>query len=102
MTDWGTEIELERHRRIKVSVWAYAYEFMNISLVDDHIFDAACYKVNKALGTGNKVMDDFFKNEFEPYTGSWIHRHPGLMGIKDIYNKWYIPKQLCGQYGLFD
>jgi len=34
-------------------------------------------------------MDNFFKTEFNPSTGQWIHKHPELDKIKIIYHKYY-------------
>lgn len=84
---WGNEIELEIMRRINVSVWAYAYEVEDDPLVSDKKFDNECDKINDETDTGNKEMDKFFKNEFDPFTGLWIYKHPNLKGIKNIYEK---------------
>lgn len=56
-----TDVELERKRRINLAVWAYAYEF----------------------------MDKFFREQFTPYSGSWIHAHPQLERIKELYELFY-------------
>lgn len=56
---WGTKVEIERRRRIVISVWAYAYEFENDSLVSDKEFDDECMKVDESISTGNKKFDKF-------------------------------------------
>ena len=88
-TKWGTRIEKERRRRIKLAIWAYAYEIENDSIVTDEIFDKESYLVDESIKTGNKKLDDFFVNEFEPCTGSWIHQHPELDKIRKIYNDYF-------------
>ena len=80
-----TKVEAERQRRICVSLWAYAYEVMNESLVSDHVFDAVCKEIDPSIETGHKVMDKFFKEVFGAHTGQWIHKHPELDKVKRMY-----------------
>ena len=82
------EIQTERCRRIRVSVWAYAYEVMSVSLVSDHMFDSQCRLVDGCINTGNAKLDHFFRTEFNAHTGMWIHKHPDLEGVRKLYNKW--------------
>ena len=84
-----TRVELERHRRILVSVWAYAYEFESVSLVSDARFDQVCYLINPAIETGRPLLDDFFKRQFQPDTGMWIHHHPELDKVRRLYETHY-------------
>lgn len=84
---WGSEVEIERKRRINVSLWAYAYEVENDSLVSDEIYDSECLKINPEMGTGNRKMDTFFRKQFSSDTGLWIHKHPELNRIKEIYKE---------------
>lgn len=90
MVKWGNKIEREIHRRIKVSIWAYAYEFENESLVSDAVFDAECLKVDIFQETGDEFLDDFFTEDFDPSTGMWIRKHPELKKIKALYEKHYV------------
>lgn len=69
-------IEIERARRMRVCIWAYAYEIEDRPLVDDHTFDRECQKIDVRICTGNNEMDAWFKENFDPCTGSWIHAHP--------------------------
>ncbi len=75
----------EIKRRIDVAVWAYAYEMLNLSLVSDARFDKECLKVNPYILTGRPIEDEFFKKEFAPFTGQWVHRHPDKAGLHRIY-----------------
>ena len=84
---WGSPVEVERHRRIKLSVAAYAYEFHSDSIMSDGDYDKLALQIDKNISTDNAVMDAFFKKEFETDTGQWIHKHPNLVGIERIYNK---------------
>lgn len=82
---WGTPVEVERRRRIQLSIAAYAYEFMNESLISDHEFDAAALLIQPEMDTGNPLMDQFFREKFSPSTGMWIRSHPELDKIENKY-----------------
>lgn len=70
------ETQDERRRRIRVSVFAYAYEVLGRPLVPDNVFDELARSVRPFLFTHHPVMDAFFRTEFRPYTGAWVWRHP--------------------------
>ena len=78
-------VETERRNRIRLSVAAYAYEYLSETIMSDGDFDALCLKIDKTVKTGNEEMDKFFEEEFDPSTGMWIRNHPKLQDIGDIY-----------------
>jgi hypothetical protein len=82
-------IEIERRNRIRLSVAAYAYEFQSDSIMSDGDFDALALSINKDVSTDNEEMDRFFREEFEPDTGQWIHAHPNLQGIERLYIRYF-------------
>jgi hypothetical protein len=86
---WGSPIEIERRRRIKASIAAYAYEFLADSIMEDHEFDQLCLEIDTQINTGNRKLDIFFKNEFNPATGYWVHQHPEKEKLKDLYERYY-------------
>lgn len=86
---WGSRVEKEIHRRIRLSVAAYSYEVLNESIMSDSEFDILCKEIDTDIKTGNKKLDTFFKTKFDPSTGQWIHSHPELDGIKKIYEQYY-------------
>ncbi len=86
---YHTQIEIERHRRIKMAIAAYAYEFLDSPIISDGEFDAECRKINPSISTGKPDLDLFFRTEFHPDTGSWIHRHPELEKVALTYERWY-------------
>ena len=92
---WGDPIEVEVRSRIQLTIWAYAYEFEAISLVPDAQFDGDAALLDRNFETGNKQLDTFFKNEFNPSTGLWIRRHPELAKIKKIYETYYKGRATC-------
>lgn len=93
MSDWGSEEEIERRNRIRLTFAAYAYEFENHSIMTDDEFDALSRKIRPEMSTGKKVLDDFFRLEFEPDTGMWIRKHPFIHTIRNRYH-WYIERGL--------
>jgi hypothetical protein len=86
---WGSEKEKETKKRIQIAVYAYAYEVENNPVVGDSEFDLLAQSINKNTKTNNPEMDAWFEEYFEPYTGNWIHKHPYLKKIQDLYNKHY-------------
>ena len=82
--DW-----IETKNRIRLSVYAYAYEFMNDSLVDDGKFDKLSQQIKPTATTGNKRMDEFFSKEFIADSGMWIRKHPELRERCDNYGTIY-------------
>tara|TARA_B110000483_G_C18006265_1_gene469292 strand:- start:90 stop:359 length:270 start_codon:yes stop_codon:yes gene_type:complete len=82
-------ISEEIKRRIKISVAAYAYEIMNDSIMSDAEFDEECQKVDVTITTGNIFMDQWFVKEFDASTGQWIHNHPQLKRLDELYKKYY-------------
>lgn len=86
---WGSKVEKEVRRRIKLSVAAYAYEFRDEAIISDAEFDKMCLEVDPSINTSNNVMDNFFKTDFDPSTGQWIYRHPELHKIAKLYERFY-------------
>lgn len=70
-----------------VALWAYTYEFENISLVDDGTFDRECRLVDSSISTGHAKLDLFFRDVFHPDTGIWIHQHPELNKVAALYER---------------
>ena len=87
--EWGSTVEKERRLRIKLAIAAFAYEYKDVSIISDAEFDKMCIQVNKKIDTGNKMMDNYFINHFDPSTGQWIHKHPELKKIENLYELYY-------------
>lgn len=84
---WGTPVELERRLRIRLCIYAYAYEIKSTSLVADCIFDSLAKQSKPNMKTGNNTLDTWWKDCFTPYTGQWIHSHPELDKIAALYER---------------
>ena len=82
-------INQEIRNRIKLSVAAYAYEFVGDSIMSDHEYDELSRKINPNEKTGNDMMDKFFQTQFQPDTGMWIRTHPEIKKLEYLYKKYY-------------
>ena len=92
ISEWGNRVERETRLRIRLAIAAYAYEVESDSIMSDHEFDDLCKKVDLSVKTSNRKMDNWFKKNFDPSTGQWIHKHPDKNHLKGIYDKWYKKK----------
>lgn len=90
---WGSEEEIQRKLRIKVSIAAYAYEVLNDSIISDHEYDKLCREIKPEINTGNKELDIFFQQQFDPSTGYWIHQHPEKHKLDQLYYRYYYAKR---------
>lgn len=84
---YAPEIDRETRLRIRLAVAAYAYEILNDNIMSDGDFDKLSQEVNLSIKTRRADLDHFFKNHFNPSTGSWIHQHPDLSKIAIIANR---------------
>lgn len=83
------KVAREIRRRIKLAVWAYAYEVYNDSLVSDDEFDRECMLVDVRIDTSRPDLDEWFRQNFQAHTGQWIHKHPELAQIEALYHEKY-------------
>lgn len=81
---YATIKEKETRRRIFLSIWAYAYEFLNHSFVSDARFDEEAKKVDLNVKTNRPDLDEWFKKNFSPHTGSWVQSHPELNRLDNL------------------
>ena len=86
---WGSPAEIETRRRIKLSVAAYAYEFSNTSIMTDDEFDREARLVDLSISTARPALDAFFRAKFDPSTGMWVHDHPELVKLAELYQRHY-------------
>jgi len=83
----ATALEVERRRRIRLAVAAYAYEIMDDPIMSDHDFDRLSEQVETHVSTGNRRLDKFFKDHFEPASGMWVRKHPDLTALHRTYER---------------
>jgi NAD-dependent DNA ligase len=82
-------VDAETRLRIKVALYAYTYEYEAVSLVSDGEFDELCSRINLEISTRRPDLDKWFRENFSAYTGQWIHNHPELHKLKQIYEAYY-------------
>jgi len=75
---------IETFNRIRISLAAYTYEVMNVSIMSDVEYDKLAQLIRPSLDTGRPNLDIFFRTQFSPHTGQWIHNHPELDKISEI------------------
>lgn len=86
MTLQRTEAEIERQNRIRISGWAYGYEFEAESPVSDAEYDRVARMIRPEVSTGHAVLDKFFKEHYTPDSGMWIRFHPELDKVAARYH----------------
>lgn len=91
MTAWGSPIEVERRRRIRVATWAWAYERYDSPLASDARFDEQSYLIDPSIATGHEKLDVFFRTRFAACTGQWVYKHPELDRL-DLLTRYLIAK----------
>lgn len=84
-----TPKEIETRRRIKLSVWAYAYEFRAHSIVPDYIYDFESQCVDLRIDTDRPDLDYWFRANFQSDTGMWIRSHPEIDKVAALYERFY-------------
>jgi len=77
---------LERKKRMNVLLWAYAYEMRDDSLVDDFHFDRVCREIDLSIDTDRPDLDEWFRDNFDPCTGSWIYYYPHTAALELKYD----------------
>lgn len=73
---YNSVVDTETRNRIRLSVAAYAYELLGESIMSDAEFDELAKKIDVTIDTRRPDMDAWFRQNFQPHTGMWIHNHP--------------------------
>ena len=92
-----TPEEIERRKRIRLSVAAYAYEMEANPTISDAEFDSLARSINPGMSTVEDRHDEktkeryakidrFFAEKFSPDTGQWIYGHPELDRVRYVYD----------------
>ena len=77
--------EEERARRIRLLLAAYSYEVRSRAWLSDAEFDKLASEVDVSIETGR--YDQWFRENFTPCTGMWVHNFPDLCDLENLYNK---------------
>jgi hypothetical protein len=89
---YRAQVDEEIRKRIRVSIFAYAYEVLNESLVSDAEFDALAKSINPTINTRRPDLDRWFRENFTPATGMWVRTHPDLARIHEITIKHFLKR----------
>jgi hypothetical protein len=84
MTSAPTYCEQTR-LRIRLSVYALAYEVHSDPLVSDSEFDSMARRVDLSIPTARPDLDQWFAENFNPSTGMWVLSHPEMGRLDEIY-----------------
>lgn len=89
-----------KRQRIRLALAAYMYERLNESFMSDADWDKLAIEVynNRYIPTDNVLYDNFFKDEVNPSTGMWVHKHPDTINGKLYWLSKYV-KTLIGKQG---
>ena len=78
--------ERETRKRILISVYAYAYEIKDTSIINDFKYDELALEIDLKASTNRPDLDLWFQQNYHSCTGGWIYEHPELDKIKNIYD----------------
>jgi len=78
----------ERRNRIRISIAAYAYEFKGRSIMTQFDYDELSDRIHPEANIGDET-DEFFRDQYLPYETNWIHWHPKLEQIEQLYKSLY-------------
>ena len=74
----------QKKLRMRVSILAYAYEELSTSLVSDSEYDLLASQVDTNVPTDRPDLDEWFKDNYDEFTGAWVHNHPEVERIAAI------------------
>lgn len=73
---YNPTVDGETRKRIRLSVAAYAYEYLSTPVMDDAEFDELARSIDLNIDTRRPDLDAWFRKNFQPHTGMWIRNHP--------------------------
>lgn len=80
---------LEIRNRIRIALAALAYEKYDDPIMDDASFDALAREIDLSVETGRPDLDKWFRENFNPSTGSWVWKHPELEKLEKLLLRVY-------------
>jgi hypothetical protein len=81
---YSDKVCLETRNRIRLSLAAYAYEVMCMSIMSDEEFDTLAKSIDLSIDTRRPDLDKWFRENFEPHTGMWIYNHPERFRLRQL------------------
>lgn len=84
--------------RIRVSIYALAYEYYNVSLVSDEKYDFLASTVNLTNTTKRPDLDEWFINNYSPDTSIWVWNRPEINQLHYILKHEFNLKDIKHEY----
>lgn len=75
-------------RRKQLASVTFGIELRGVSIMLESDWDRIAARIEPRVGTGNLLIDDFFAGCFSPMTTSWIHRHPELDKVGQLFDRY--------------
>lgn len=76
-----------KRRRIRIALFAFAYELIGEALIKDEEYDRLAREVDYTSPTDNPTLDKFYLNEYTPDSGMWVRKHPELDKLECLYKR---------------
>lgn len=70
--------------RAFIALAAYQYEIYGKSIFTDQEYDEIARLVDVKIDTDRPELDEFFRRNYTPISGMWVHNHPELEKLKRI------------------
>ena len=75
-----------------MAAWLYeigSREGMTGEMMTDHQYDAECLKIDLTVNTPRPDLDKWWRENFDPCTGQWIHNHPEHDRLEELCRKYH-------------
>lgn len=86
----------ETRRRIRLTVAAFAYEILHRTIMSDSEFDELAKSIDLSIDTRRPDLDKWFRENFDPFTGMWIHGHPERRRVEQL--AWFVIEKMGVQH----
>lgn len=87
---YNKTVDYQTKIRILLAVAAYSYEYVSVSIIGDGDFDSLSKLVDLTVDTRRPDLDKYFRENFHPDTGMWIHKHPEKEKLKELFYSYYM------------
>lgn len=77
----------ETRNRIRLAVAAWAYEVHSDPIMSDDDFDRLALSIDTRKSTARPDLDEWFRENFNPHTGMWVHSHPEQDKLEALYRR---------------
>ena len=68
----------------------YGIELRDVSVMLESDWDRAAASIDRTMGTGHPLIDEFFAVHFSPMSTAWIHHHPELERVGKAFDRYQL------------